>query len=165
MIFYIFYRNEEKEKLLGEKEMCIENLKKSLNDERLVKLNLEEQLNEYKFKIKPSNMSSSNENELKSKIEYLNKEIESLKFDLDKQVEINKAKKIVSNDLNQNYLTELDLLKNELKLNLDRINKLEKEKVEINLEWQRKYFNLEKLKVQDSDLINKEIIESREQVL
>jgi predicted nuclease with TOPRIM domain len=102
-----------------------------------------------------------------------------LKLDLNKQSE-QKAKETVSKDLsveelkqtneklNQNLSKrneETKSLKSKLNELMTRVNEVEHEKLQSNLDWQHKYQYLENIKAQDSEQFTKQILESRDQVI
>jgi hypothetical protein len=160
------------DKSIREKEIIIENLKRTLNDRQLQNQNLDEQLNQYKQQLAHIKLNGSNDYE--ERITRLNKEIETLKTDLSKQIEQN-AQQIVSKDINiesfkkdtenmSKKLSELDCVKAELKNSFERIKKLEQEKIESNLEWKRKCEYLENVRARESDAVFREVVESRDQV-
>ena len=47
---------------------------------------------------------------------------------------------------------------------MTRLNEIEHEKLQLNLDWQNKYQYLENIKAQDSEQFTKQILESRDQV-
>lgn len=167
------------DRALREKDKCVENLKRTLDEHENVRLNLEKQLDEYKLKIKHQPSASKfidDNNDLK--IDSLNDQISKLKSDLTKQIEIN-AKLSVHGDLDseqmrknydelnfnyRNRLNEIDHLKAQLNGRDEKINRLEKDLINNDAEWQKRYQYLENLKVQDSDLLNKQLMESKNKV-
>jgi hypothetical protein len=160
------------DKSIRDKELSIENLKRTLNDRQLQNQNLEEQLNQYKQKLSLAKSNTNNEHE--ERIARLNKEIEMLKSDLSRQIEQN-AQQLVNKDINiQSFkqdsesmsrkLSELDYVQVELKNSFERIKRLEQEKMQANLEWKRKCEYLENVRAKESDSVYRQVIESRDQV-
>ena len=167
------------ERTIREKGFCIEKLKASLNNEETERRFLEEQISEYKAQIKQINILNKEAlNEKEKSILSLQEEIAKLKLEINRQIELT-AKETVSKDLsveevrqaNQTLnktLTkrneELEKFKLQLSEALQRQNELEHEKLQQNLDWQRKYQYLEKIKAKDSEQFTQQILESRDQV-
>ena len=160
------------DKSIRDKEICIENLKRTLSEEKSQRISLDEQLNQYKTQFKQLNANKANLNqENDEKIARLNSEIEMLRSELEKQIEQN-AKQFASKEINleninqdlNKKMSELDYAKTELKKNYDHFKKLEHEKVVSNLEWKRKYEYLENVKAKEADEHNRQLIESRDLV-
>jgi ABC-type transporter Mla subunit MlaD len=152
--------------------MNADNLKKTLNDKTVQCRSLEEQLNHYKHQLSSSKLSTNQQYE--EQMDKLNREIATLRNELTRQIEQN-AEQIVSKEINidsfkrdnenmSRKLSELEYLKTELKNSLERVRKLEQEKVDLNAEWRRKYEYLENSKSRESDIVNKQVVESRDQV-
>lgn len=153
--------------------MNVDNLKRSLNDEKTVRLNLEEQLAQYKAQLKLWNAGKFTANEeYEENCAKLRNEIDQLRKELHKQIELN-AQQIVSKEINyeslkqdsERKLSEMDYLKSELSKSFERIKRLEQNKMDIELDWKRKYDYLESIKAQDTDLTNRKLTESRDQAL
>lgn len=168
------------ERAIREKEQCLEKLKVCLSDEQKKCLFLEQQINEHKNQIKRLNLSGKEtDKEKDNQIVRLNEKISKLEMDLNSQIEL-KAKETVSKDwnleemkqtnesLNQELSKQNELaksLKTKLTDMMTRMNELEHEKLQINLDWQRRYQSLENVKAKDSEELTKVIIESRDQAL
>lgn len=164
---------------IREKELCVEKLKQTLSNEQNKCLFLEQQISEYKIQIKPSNINSKEaDKEKDTQIVRLNEEIFKLKLDLNHQIEL-KAKETVSLDINVEELRqsneklnhnlnekhkETKAFKAKLTEMMTKLNELEHEKLQLNLDWQNKYQFLENIKAQDSEQFTKQILESRDQV-
>lgn len=164
---------------IREKELCVEKLKQTLSDEQNKCLFLEQQISEYKIQIKHSNINSKEaDKEKDTQIVRLNEEIFKLKLDLNHQIEL-KAKETVSLDINVEELRqsneklnhnlnekhkETKAFKAKLTEMMTKLNELEHEKLQLNLDWQNKYQFLENIKAQDSEQFTKQILESRDQV-
>ena len=167
------------EKTIREKELCIEKFKISLNNEEKEKRYLEEQINEYKSQIKQINQMNKDLGKDKEKAMLsMHEEITRLKIELNKQIET-KAKETVNKDMsleelkqaNQNISKtlskrneEVEKIKVQLSEFVTRQNELEHDKLQSNLDWQRKYQYLEKMKAKDSEQFTQQILESRDQV-
>ena len=168
------------DRLVREKELSLEKLKQTLNDEQKKCLYLEQQINEYKIQIKHMNISGKEgDKEKENQIVRLNEEIFKLKLDLSNQIEL-KAKETVSKDISveelkqsndklvynlQKRSEESKTLKAKITEMMTRMNELEHEKLQLNLDWQNKYQYLENIKAQDSEQFTKQILESRNQVI
>ena len=164
---------------IREKELCVEKLKQTLSDEQNKCIFLEQQISEYKIQIKHSNINSKEaDKEKDNQIVRLNEEIFKLKLDLNHQIEL-KAKETVSLDINVEELRqsneklnhnlnekhkETKAFKAKLTEMMTKLNELEHEKLQLNLDWQNKYQFLENIKAQDSEQFTKQILESRDQV-
>jgi chromosome segregation ATPase len=164
---------------IRDKELSLEKLKTCLSDEQNKCLYLEQQINEYKLQIKHMNLNGKDsDKEKENQITRLNEEIFKLKSDLNQQME-QKAKETVSKDLNVEELKqtneklnqhlnkrneETKSLKSKLAEQMTRLNEIEHEKLQLNLDWQNKYQYLENIKAQDSEQFTKQILESRDQV-
>jgi hypothetical protein len=176
-VLYVFLkRNEELDRGNREKDMCLENLKKSLAEEERLRVSFEKQLEEYRTKRKQLNNDKLSDQE--QKIVSLNEEISRLKLELSKQIDLN-AKQIVDSDLNvedlrKNYdtlnlsfkskLKEVEYLKQQMAVKNEALSKMEKDLVSRDLEWQQRYVYLENLKVHDSDSLSKQLLDSKNKV-
>ena len=100
-----------------------------------------------------------------------NDEIAQLKKNMNKEIEI-KAKQVVKSDLtfeeckleNQHLKSNVKQLEFELNSNKNELSRVLSDKKEQNLEWERKYQYLERIKGNDMDAFNKQLVESRDQV-
>lgn len=167
------------DRTIREKVMCVEKLKLTIADLEKNTAFLEEQIIEYKIQIKHLTLNSKEGGKEKEKeILALNEEIFKLKLDLNKEVET-KAKHNIKYDLtvedlkqtseeaNKNMVklkTEIEQLKCKAAEDLSKLNQLEHEKCQLNLDWQQKYQYLERVKAKDSQDFNMQILESRDQV-
>ncbi len=119
------------------------------------------------------------ENKAEVKCADLNQDLNKLKSDLNKEIE-EKAKQAVNVDLSleelnkeknvlkslaDSYLNDIESLKKQVDELIAKQNQLEHEKLEINLDWQRKFNALERLKSKDSEEFTRQIMESRDQAL
>ncbi len=119
------------------------------------------------------------ENKADLKCADLNQNLNKLKSDLNKEIE-EKAKQAVNIDLSieelnkeknvlkslvDSYLNDIESLKKHVNELTSKQNQLEHEKLEINLDWQRKFNALERLKSKDSEEFTRQIMESRDQAL
>lgn len=167
------------DRIIREKELCMEKLKLKISEHEQNHTYLEEQITEYKLQIKYLSQSNKESEKDKDKeIIELNEEVFKLKNDLNKEIE-NKAKDTVQKSMTVEDLRQSndDLLNNLKKRNeeiehfkskvadsLNKINELEHEKLQLNLDWERKYQYLEKIKAKDSEEFNMQILDSRDQV-
>jgi hypothetical protein len=167
------------DKTIREKELCVDKLKRMLDEHEKNKIFLEEQINEYKNQIKDLKCNLKETDQQKEKrIECLNEEISKLKLDLSKHIEV-KARHTVTSDLNlvelskENEFLKLSLnklnndlndTKNKLNETLTKRDQLENENIKLNKEWQRRYENLERLKSSDSDAFVKQLMDSKSEV-
>ena len=179
---YFFYsqRLEDSDKTIREKEIIIKNLKDTINDEEKKRIFLEQQIEEYRKQIKHLNFNIKQlENKAEVKCADLNQDLNKLKSDLNKEIE-EKAKQAVNVDLSleelnkeknvlkslaDSYLNDIESLKKQVDELIAKQNQLEHEKLEINLDWQRKFNALERLKSKDSEEFTRQIMESRDQAL
>ena len=143
-------KNDESNRLLTEKNLLIENLKKSLEEEKLKLINLNQQLDEYK-NIKFDNCQ---EEKLRQILEISQSELRQAR----EEIERIKAKQTARTNFEQELRQEIDLVKS-------RCAQIEVEKRNLDAEWQTKYLQLENCKIEDSDLVNKSLQESRDKAL
>lgn len=143
-------KNHESSRLLTEKNLLIENLKQSLEEEKLKLINLNQQLDEYKT-IKFDNCQ---EDKLRQRLESCQSELRQAREEIEKL----KAKQTVKVDFDQELRQEIESLKS-------RCAQIEAEKSNLKTEWQKKYLQLENSKIEDSDLVNKSLQESRDKAL
>lgn len=109
----------------------------------------------------------------------MNEELARFKSNLSKEMEIN-AKQIVNNDVTYNELKitvkkltcelearlkDMQKLKQSLQDSIEREDKIERGKQQLELDWQKKYEKLEKCKINESDEFLQKLNESREQAL
>ena len=66
---------------------------------------------------------------------------------------------------NQNLKFNLKKVEQELDSFKKELSRISNEKKELNLEWERKYQHLEKIKGNDMDAFNKQLVESRDHVI
>ena len=160
------------ERAVRERELCIDKLRATNGELEKTNTFLEQQLAEYKTQIKSLNLSSQEGDKEKDKrILSLNEDISKLKIELERHIEL-KAKEVVRQDLNAVNLQQVneelraavESLKKKLSDSLSRQNELEHEKLQANLDWQRKYQYLEGIKAKDSEEFTKQILQSRDQV-
>ena len=119
------------------------------------------------------------ESKNETKCQNLSEDLNKLKLNLNKEIE-SKAKQFVSADLSidelnkelsrvkafaESYLNEIEHLKNRVSDLLNKQKQLEDEKLQLSQDWQQKYNSLERLKSKDSEKFNKQIMDSRDQVL
>ena len=157
---------------MRERELCIDKLRATIGELEKTNSFLEQQVLEYKTQIKSLNLSSrEGDKETDKQILSLNEEISKLKLELEKQIEL-KAKEVVKQDftsvnmqqVNEELKVAVESLKKKLGDSLSRQNELEHEKLQANLDWQRKYQYLEGIKAKDSEEFTKQILQSRDQV-
>jgi len=176
---FAFLRYEEMDKTIREKELCVDKLRRMLDEQDKNKIFLEEQINEYKNQIKDLKCNLKETDSQKEKrIECLNEEIGKLKLDLNKHIEV-KARHTVTSDLNlfelsrENELLKLSLnklnndlndMKNKFNETLNQKAQLENENIKLSQEWQRRYENLERLKSSDSEAFVKQLMDSKNEV-
>ena len=180
LFFFNSQRLEDSDKTIREKEIIIKNLKDTINDEEKKRIFLEQQIEEYRKQIKHLNFNIKQlENKAEVKCADLNQDLNKLKSDLNKEIE-EKAKQAVNVDLSleelnkeknvlkslaDSYLNDIESLKKQVDELIAKQNQLEHEKLEINLDWQRKFNALERLKSKDSEEFTRQIMESRDQAL
>ncbi|RNA39221.1 coiled-coil domain-containing 57 [Brachionus plicatilis] len=143
-------KNQESNRLLNEKNFLIENLKSSLEEEKLKIINLSQQLNEYK-NIKFDN---SEEDNLRQQMELRETELKTAREEIEKL----KAKQTVRTNFDQDLKYDIESLRS-------RCAQLEAEKSSVEAGWRAKYLELENSKIENSDLVNKSVQESRDQAL
>jgi peptidoglycan hydrolase CwlO-like protein len=138
----------------------IEKLKTSLSESEAAKSGLEQQIGELRRELSQVNASVSNQggkNEAAI-------ELERLRGEYRKVVEANSTMS-VRNELGVEQLgRELDSTRKRLEESKERVAKLENELVHVNLQWQERYRLLEAVKVNDSDLFNRQVLDEKNQV-
>ena len=168
------------DKVIREKSLQVENLKQTLDDSNKQKQYLEQQINEYKIQIKQINTSGQDRDRERDKqVAELNEQIARLRHQLEREVE-EKAKAAVTNDLTADELKQkLDQLQREMRQKnsdieslriklteaIEMQKSLEHEKLQINLDWLRKYNNLEKMKAQDGEQFTRDVMAERDKAL
>jgi chromosome segregation ATPase len=179
---FLFFssRHESLDKQLREKETFIQKLKSSLDEAHLIKLSLEKQLGEYKFKLgiitttKSDRVFASSDN-----TKSINEEISIFKGGLSKEleehakqiaqkeleiVELKRSKENIKNQSNK-HLDVIRELNGQISDLVSRINDLENAKVKLNSDWQSKYNQLEYVKSLNSEQQIQQLIETRDQAL
>jgi hypothetical protein len=160
-----FKRNDELDRNVHEKQNSIENLKTCLSESEAVKVAYERELADLRQKL--NDLTSLNSKDADQKVKVLGDELERVRAEYRKQVELNSRQSVkseMSHDEVVRKLEEAERLRRKLEASQERVGKLENELVRVSLEWQERYKYLEDLKVQDSDLWNKQLLESKNQV-
>lgn len=143
-----------------EKQVMIEKLKTSLSESEAAKSGLEQQIGELRRELSQVNASVTKQggkNEAAI-------ELERLRGEYRKVVEANSTMS-VRNELGVEQLgRELDSTRKRLEESKERVAKLENELVHVNLQWQERYRLLEAVKVNDSDLFNRQVLDEKNQV-
>lgn len=138
----------------------IEKLKTSLSENEAAKSGLEQQIGELRRELSQLNASVTKQggkNEAAI-------ELERLRGEYRKVVEANSTMS-VRNELGVEQLgRELDSTRKRLEESKERVAKLENELVHVNLQWQERYRLLEDVKVNDSDLFNRQVLDEKNQV-
>ena len=138
----------------------IEKLKTSLSESEAAKSGLEQQIGELRCELSQVNASVTKQG---SKNEAAI-ELERLRGEYRKVVEANSTMS-VRNELGVEQLgRELDSTRKRLEDSKERVAKLENELVHVNLQWQERYRLLEAVKVNDSDLFNRQVLDEKNQV-
>lgn len=138
----------------------IEKLKTSLSESEAAKSGLEQQIGELRCELSQVNASVTKQG---SKNEAAI-ELERLRGEYRKVVEANSTMS-VRNELGVEQLgRELDSTRKRLEESKERVAKLENELVHVNLQWQERYRLLEAVKVNDSDLFNRQVLDEKNQV-
>ena len=138
----------------------IEKLKTSLSESEAAKSGLEQQIGELRRELSQVNASVTKQggkNEAAIELERLRGEYRNV-------VEANSTMS-VRNELGVEQLgRELDSTRKRLEESKERVAKLENELVHVNLQWQERYRLLEAVKVNDSDLFNRQVLDEKNQV-
>jgi chromosome segregation ATPase len=167
-------------KSLIDKDLQIQKLKNLQNDFEAEKKQHELSINDLKQNTKQK-INNLNETirQKEDLINELNEELTRFKSNLSKEMQLN-AKQIVNNDVTFNELKimvknlkselearlrDMQKLKQSLQDSIEREDKLERDRQQLELDWQKKYEKLEKCKINESDEFLQKLNESREQAL
>lgn len=138
----------------------IEKLKTSLSESEAAKSGLEQQIGELRRELSQVNASVTKQGGKNEPAI----ELERLRGEYRKVVEANSTMS-VRNELGVEQLgRELDSTRKRLEESKERVAKLENELVHVNLQWQERYRLLEAVKVNDSDLFNRQVLDEKNQV-
>ena len=161
------------DKSIRDHEHKIGNLRQLLDEEEKKKFCLEQQINAYKSEIKQLLSAIQDGQSLQESMRaQFDAEIANLKQTMHKEIEIN-AQQTVRHDLtfdelkveNQQLKFALKHTEHDLDSCRRELSQSVNDKKEIGQEWERKYQYLERIKGNDTDAFNKQLVESRDQVM
>lgn len=144
----------------------VENLKTSLAGSEASRQAYENQIEEMKKKLNDSSTTRGGGGGTMtlSEQQALSDELERLRGEYRKQVEWNSKLSVRSEVNGEETSREIESMRRKWIESKERVSKLEAELVRVNLEWQERYRHLEEIKVNESDLFNRQTLEAKNQV-